>query len=171
MIAENIQDDFIADLKEIFRDFKLKNSSGQLQNINVFAQHLPVRTAKPSEYIENDFEAYQKDEAESLMPFIIVYIQDGTIQSEIMANEVNLSLAIGVYDDDDNKQGHRHIINMIGKISERYEKNDILAKKYIAQYPMEWTLQEADDDSWPCFYGGMSMTFDTATFRRENKYS
>ena len=42
MVATFLQDDLAEELKEIFKDFRLKNPMGELSEINVFLQELPI---------------------------------------------------------------------------------------------------------------------------------
>ena len=88
-----------------------------------------------------------------------------------MAHTVQAGLAIGIYDDSSDRQGHRDVLQIISKVEERFEKNNLLAKKFILQFPVEWSLQDPDDDTHPYYFGGLSLNFDTPTYRRECRNS
>lgn len=171
MMAIILQDELIAELEEILKPLMLKNKDGKLRHIKVYPQYLPVAGNYNSNTDITDsggFDFHDFDnEYESLFPFIVVYLESGTVQSGVMAHSISVGLAIGVYDNDDNRQGYRDILLIISKILERFEKNNILAKKFIADFPAEWSLQEPGDITCPCFYGSLVLNFDTATYRRE----
>ena len=61
------------------------------------------------------------------------------------------------------------MMNIIQKIYERFAKNAILAKKYECTMPIEWALQ--DEESFPYFFGGMALQFETIRIRREDPYA
>ena len=78
-------------------------------------------------------------------------------------------MIIGVIDRDFNNQGHKDVLNIIQKIYERFAKNAILAQKYECVMPIEWALQ--DEESFPYFFGGMALNFETIPIRREDPYT
>jgi len=171
MTPLTLQDALVKELENILKPLKLKDKDGRPKHIAVYSQYLPVASSYSSPSVEAegvgfDFQDFNGG-YESLLPFIVVYLQDGVIQSGVMAHAINIGLAIGVYDNGDGRQGYRDVMLAISKIAERFEKNDILAGKFIAQFPMEWSLQEPDDITCPCFYGSLILKFNTLTYRKE----
>lgn len=171
MMAIALQDELIAELEEILKPVLLKNKDGKMRHIKAYPQYLPVSgngstSADITDGREFDFQGFD-NEYESLFPFIVVYLESGTVQSSAMAHSISVGVAIGVYDNDDSMQGYRDVLLIISKILERFEKNNILGKKFIADFPAEWSLQEPGDITCPCFYGSLALRFDTATYRRE----
>ena len=59
--------------------------------------------------------------------------------------------------------------SIITKIYERFAKMPVLNGKYTIQYPILWAIQ--DEESYPYYYGGMSLLFETAAVRREHPYA
>ena len=100
MMAITLQDELIAELEEILKPLMLKNKDGKLRHIKVYPQYLPVA----GNYNNNtditdsggfDFRDFD-NEYESLFPFIVVYLESGTVQSGVMAHSISVGLAIGV---------------------------------------------------------------------------
>ena len=94
---------------------------------------------------------------------------DGEIENADSAQAVNINLLIGVYEPDYDKQGHKDILTIIARIYERFAKEPVLNGRYILQYPVLWSLQE--EESHPFYFGGVSLTFEAAAVRREDKYA
>lgn len=173
MIAAFLQDDLKADLEETFKHFRLKDPQGNLVNLNIFEQNLPIPTAKdiPETVTDEDLEegTYDAQAEEDPYPYIIVRVEQGKIANIDQEQTVIVNLIIGVIDRDFNNQGHKDVLNIIQKIYERFAKNAILAKKYECVMPIEWALQ--DEESFPYFFGGMALNFETIPIRREDPYT
>ncbi len=172
MTAAFLQSELADELKKILSDFRLKNPQGEPSGINIFEQLLPM--SEPlgqgeiaSELLENGLVDVQT--APAPYPYIIVRLDEGEIEDADSAQKVNLSLLIGIYDPDYEKQGHKDILNIIAKIYERFAKCPVLNGKYTIQYPILWVLQE--EESYPFYFGGMTLGFETAMIRREDPYS
>lgn len=174
MVATFLQDDLVAELKEIFNGFRLKNPQGEWSEINVFPQALPIpapvappEDAEP-ELIEEGLADTDPVKVEDPYPYAIVRIQDGKIETINGAQNVTVLIILGVYDESLENQGHKDVLNMIQKIYERFAKNAILAGKYELLHPIEWTLQE--EESYPYFIGGIALNFGTLPIRREDPF-
>lgn len=172
MVASFLQDDLSEELKKIFSGFKLMDSKGKLHDINIFPQSLPMLIPKeqsniPPEILENGL--IDEEVQEDPFPYIIVRIEDGEIADEASVQSVNTNILIGVYDDSHAKQGTKDVMNIIQKIYERFAKNPVIAGKYTIQYPISWALQ--DEESYPYYFGGMALAWETAAIRREDKYA
>ncbi|MCM1026093.1 MAG: hypothetical protein NC432_06635 [Roseburia sp.] len=174
MVATFLQDDLVEELKTIFKDLHYKTPGGELSEINVFPQALPIPgPAEPPEgeapeYLEEGLGATDPVKAEDPYPYAIVRIEDGKIEAIDGNQAVTVLIILGAYNDDLKNQGHKDILNMIQKIYERFAKNAILAQKYELVHPITWTLQE--EESYPYFIGGVALTFNTLEIRREDPY-
>lgn len=174
MVAAFLQSELADELRKILVDFRLKNPKGKSSTINIFEQHLPMPEAE-----QTDWETIQPELLENGLidqqtkpdpyPYIIVRIDDGEIKDENSAQMVSLTLIIGAYEPEYMKQGHKDILNVIAKIYERFAKMPVLNGKYTIQYPILWGLQE--EESYPFYFGGMSLTFEIAAVRREDPYA
>lgn len=173
MIATYLQDDLAEELRRIFKEFRLKDPKGEYSELHIFEQALPVPVAQdiPEDVTDFDLEEgiYDAQATEDPYPYIIVRVEQGKIEVIDQEQTVEVNLVIGIIDRDYNNQGHKDILNIIQKIYERFAKNAILAGKYECTHPIEWALQ--DEESYPYFFGGMALQFETVPIRREDPYA
>lgn len=176
MVATYLQDELIEELKRIFNHFRLKNPNGELSQINIYSQDLPI--PKPANPPDGDLDPELVEEGlglsditndEDPYPYIIVRVNDGEITAIDGDQKVGVFLILGVTDPNLDNQGHKDVLNMIQKIYERFAKNAILANQYELVMPINWALQ--DEASYPYFIGGMTLNFITHPIRREDQYA
>lgn len=172
MVASFLQDCIAEELKKIFEGFQLMDPKGNMRDINIFRQNLPMPEAEmqtniPCEQLENGLA--EEIPREDPYPYIIVRIEDGEIKDEASTQTVNTILVIGIYDGSYDKHGSKDVMNVIQKIYERFAKHPVLGKKYTIQYPIKWMLQE--EESYPYYFGGMALIWETAAIRREDEYA
>ena len=167
MTPLDLQDDLVAELKELFQPFLYKvpmdledldtedggaAASVKRVPINVYSQALPVQ---------------QSDEEEDPVPYLIVRLSSGEDPGgESSSNTVKLVIIIGVWDDALDNQGHRDVLNIIQKIYERFSKNPCLNHRSVYTGEFNWAAQE--DGYFPYFFGACSMSFNIAAIRRED---
>lgn len=174
MVATFLQDDLVEELKLVFKDLRYKTPGGELSEINIFPQALPIPgPAEPlegesTEYLEEGLGVTDPVKEEDPYPYAIVRIEDGKIETIDGNQAVTVLIILGTYNDSLENQGHKDILNMIQRIYERFAKNAILAKKYELIHPISWSLQE--EESYPYFIGGVALTFNTLEIRREDPY-
>lgn len=154
MTAAVLQEKLCDEISLIFADDCFSDSSGERVKMNVFEQELPIR---------------ESDEDADPVPYIIVRVEQGTTKSGNDAQEVLVTILIGYFDDNLKHNGHKGVLGIIQKIHERFEKNPMLAHMFIFQDPFDWALQ--DEDSYPYYFGAISMTFRTAAIRKEDRYA
>ena len=173
-----LQEEIISELKNnIFKDFVLcsidkDGNRAEGKQLNVYSQRLPLRKTIVEEYTQEELEngLINDQRIDDDFPYIIVALNEGSIENESSAQEVSVLLYIGVYDNAENVNGHKDIINIIEKIYERFAKNPVLAKRYVFKYPMTWALQDEkeDVDTYPYFFGGIEMKFETYAMVKED---
>ncbi|CAI3570716.1 hypothetical protein [Clostridium neonatale] len=149
-----LQEDLIDELKKVFKGFKLKDPYRNESDINIFSQNLPLINI---------------DEEEEPFPYIIVRVTEGAINDIESEQELTTQLLVGIYDDSQEANGHKDILNIIQKIHERFFKNNILANKYVMQTPFKWVLQEEDTN--PYYFGGIEVSWKTRTIEKEDKFA
>lgn len=173
MIAAFLQDDLAEDLKQLFAHFRLEDPDGNRRAINVYKQSLPIPEAEeiPDTVTDEELEEgiYDAKAKEAPFPYILVRLEQGRIEVIDHEQTVTVNLIIGVIDRNHNNQGHKDVLNVMQKIYERFAKNAILAQKYECVMPIDWALQE--EESFPYFFGGMALRFETAPIRREDPYA
>ena len=158
MTVGNLQKELMKDIGNIFEKDLFKDSLGKYVSLNIYAQNLPIR---------------EDEDAPDPVPYIVVRVLDGKVKGWVEAQEVQVMLILGCFDDNINNDGHEILLELIQKIEERFLKNPILSKQFMflndEQHPFEWALQE--EESFPYFFGAISMSFRTPTIRKENKYT
>jgi len=132
-----LQKDLVQELEALFQDFKLLSPALLENKVKIFEQGLPVKSKK------NDV---------SNFPYIIVRINEGSIGSE---NVCDVILIFGVYDESEERQGHKDLMNMIQDVCYKYSTERIIANKYTVIDEIEWTLQE--EDIYPYYFGGIAF--------------
>lgn len=145
--ARWLQQAVMEDLKELFRDSRFKAPDGGTASMKVYKQQLPKLPLQDDE-----------DEADGsdLFPFIVVRVMSGKIESPDAPHEVTLLLWIGVFDDDLKNEGHDAVLEIIERVQQHYQEKPTLGAAFFKD-PFEWVLQ--DEESFPFFYGGCSLTF------------
>ena len=158
MTVGNFQKELMKDIGNIFEKDLFKDSLGKYVSLNIYAQNLPIR---------------EDEDAPDPVPYIVVRVLDGKVKGWVEAQEVQVMLILGCFDDNINNDGHEILLELIQKIEERFLKNPILSKQFMflndEQHPFEWALQE--EESFPYFFGAISMSFRTPTIRKEDKYT
>lgn len=151
MNARILQDALVADLTELFKDRLYKKPDGSSAATSVFPQALPKQQTDAEAEIDP-------------VPYIIVRIDSGGIETQTDPYKVSLLLLLGAFDDGANNQGHRTILEMIELIQQHYEEHPDLAGQFVFTDPFNWALQ--DEDSHPYFFGGIEITFNVPAPRR-----
>nr|DAH03554.1 MAG TPA: tail completion protein [Caudoviricetes sp.] len=153
MTAFELQEDLITEIEDVLRNVKLRNTSGKFTQIKGYEQSLPI----------------QREDEPELFPYFIVRIDSGSIDSDISWQDVKIILLFGIYDEAEDTNGHKDILNLIEKVQQRFQKIPHLNKKFKVDAKMEWTLQ--DEDTFPYYFGGMELVFNTAVVGKEDLFS
>jgi hypothetical protein len=149
-----LQKELAKEVEKICRHMELTDAKGQTASLKAYEQSLPLRA---------------DDEENEPYPHAIVRLDNGKagVDKED-ANKVNVLILIGVCDRNYEMQGHKQILNIINDIYERFAKNPVLSKQFIADKEIVWSLQDEDmKKTYPYFLGGMSMSFTISAFNRE----
>lgn len=164
-----LQHDLKKELEVIFQDFYLEDMEGRKKSLLIFEQELPVLEAIPeSSIMPIDFNGVAKQETEDkLFPHINIKLIEGEI-AENSGNMIKLQLIIGVFDNRQERNGHKDVLNIIQKIEERFAKNRVLNEKYILTYPMRWVL--SDEEQYMYYFGGLEMKFETFAIQKEDRH-
>ncbi len=162
MTTLELQDDIAKEIENILRPMLFKNPEGDLVNISAYTQSLPKR--KQTVQLGNIMAA---GDGEDPYPFCVVKVDSGRMETAQSTHEVRIVMVFGIFDDDTSCQGHRAILNIIQKITERFTKDPVLKNKYRMNYDegITWTLDE--EDRYPYYFGAMEIVWDTAMVRRE----
>ncbi len=176
MVAALLQDALVNELKRMFKDFHLRNQEGSVFGVNIFSQNLPIpKSAPPPEgdldpsAVEEGLWASDVSYVPEPFPYIIVRANQGEIETIEGEQEIEFYLLIGVYDNSLDNQGHKDVLNIIQDIYERFSKCAILDHRYECAMPIDWVLQ--DEESYPYYFGAMTLNFLTHPIRREDPFT
>lgn len=164
MIATELQDDLIEELKNVLKNELFKNeyydpdnkSSSEYIPLNFFAQSLPIESSR-------------EDEEDTHFPYVIVKLDNGTVPDADSPHEVKVVIVIGLYDNDNKNQGHRDVLHIISMIYERFAKQPMLIHKYVAKESFNWALQ--DEETHPYYFGGIELSFDIPAIKKEDEFA
>lgn len=150
-----LQDELVEEMKRLFADYLYKAPTGDCVSINVYPQNIPVN---------------ETDDDEDPIPYLLVRLNsgkdDGTRDS---FNVVRVLFIAGVWDDSNESQGHRDLMNIFQKIYERFQTNPNLNGKAAYTGEFEWALQ--DDNYYPYSFGACTLSFNIAAIRREDPFA
>lgn len=150
-----LQDMLCEEIAELLKDKKFKTPLGEEIPINIFPQHIPID---------------ETDDETDPVPYIIVRLLSGDDDgSGSSFNSVDVVLIAGIYDNAQDVQGHRDLMNIFQKIYERFHKDPYLQHKALYAGEFHWATQE--DNYYPYYFGACQMKFYVGAIRREDEYS
>lgn len=150
MIPTELQTGLVTRLKDLFSDKTFNNPDMNRVSIHVFEQHLPQKE-------QNDINYY---------PYVIVQLVDGEQIGETDPEKAKIMFIVGAFDDHEDNQGHKEVIEVINKILIDLKKNPLQDMKFELQYPIRWALH--DEDVAPYFFGAIETTWSEPIFIRED---
>lgn len=154
MTILNFQNALMEETGNILKGVGTKNTSGEIvDGVNLFAQNLPI--------VQSDDEDEPK-----FFPYAIIKVYDGRTEDDDSPWTVTADIHLGVYDSDEDNQGHQHIAVMIQRLVNRFAAEPLLDQKYRAQQDMEWAMQ--DEETYPYFFGGVRMKFSVPKIGRRD---
>lgn len=158
MTQEFLQDAIVADLRELFAEYRLKNSMGVERAVSVYAQDTPIR--------QGDDEAMDREAPPE--PYVVVRTAAGSVGDETAPLVVEIILAVCVCDYDQERQGHRDALHIINEIYRHYAANGTVGKRFTLRYPIRWAT--GDDDKHPYYYAAMALNFEAPAVVKEVPY-
>lgn len=144
--------------------------STKLTSLEVYEQSLPIPTkSQEGEVCDSiDYEDGEEEEAVFKCPWCTVKVDGGNIPGINEMQSVDVVICFGIYNENENNQGHHEILNLFQKVYERFAVNPLLDSQYTCTGEFEWGLQ--DEDTYPYFFGAIGTTFKFTGYRRENKF-
>ena len=150
-----LQDELVEEMKRLFSDYLYKAPTGKRIPINVYAQNIPIN---------------ETDDDSDPVPYLIVRLNSGKdAGTRDSFNTVKVVFIVGIWDETNEAQGHRDLLNIFQKIYERFQTNPSLNNKTVYEGEFDWALQ--DDNYYPYCFGACSLSFHIAAIRREDKYA
>lgn len=148
-----------------------------MQEVKVFAQYLPQpsgvtfdKREYPNTRKFDRLKDYDADDYESKFPCVIVKLGDMTDTEENSRehSSVKVSILAGVYDESPECQGYIDLLNLQEHIRKWLLEERVLARKFLLKMPMVCSLDELE--TWPVYFGTMSMTYELARPVRNSDY-
>lgn len=152
-LEESLASEFIT----LFAERTFKNNLGHDVELKSFVHSLPTKVGGDESLTDADYPE----------PYIVSEIMGGKQASENDPHVVNVAVNICVCDDNTAKHGHQDILSIIHRIIERFNKNPVLAGRFVLQYPLQWEL--IDEDNYPYYFGGLLMNFEVAAIEKEDE--
>lgn len=97
------------------------------------------------------------EEGNACFPYLLVSISDW--QQASMSDPVicKIIILVGIFDDDEELQGHKDLLDILASIELFFKKNIILDNKYRLEYPIKGIVSE--EDSYPYFFGALETSW------------
>lgn len=168
MTVFQLQRDLAEEIEKILSDMRFKRpGKRELVQMRAYCQDTPKRRQeiKAGSIMPEEDET---DEEDDLYPFCIVKAESGGIFDGVQ--RVSIMLILAVFNDDTQNQGKQELLNIIHKIAERFIKNPVLKDihRLNKDVGINWILD--DEDRYPYYIGGMTMTWETFFVEREDGY-
>lgn len=163
MTTFQLQEDLVEEIERVLSDMIFQDPKGNQAHMKSYAQELPKR-----EQSVNRGNLMDEGE-EDPYPFCVVRMESGTIF--LGAQTVNTVLVFGIFDDSMENHGHQALLNVIHKVTERFIKDPVLKDMYRmdTQRGISWILD--DEERYPYFIGGMTMSWNAYFAEREDRYA
>lgn len=164
-----LHDKLVEELERIFADHRYPCRDGSMMGLHVYKQFLPVVDVQDSEDIQEELESGLLDDVfgEVPVPYIQVILTGGKTSTVDERGTANILLYLCTYDKTEDRQGFQYILNMIQKIQERFEKDQML-DNYRCGDEILWEISDYDDH--PYYFGAMSMEFSIPAVEKEDRY-
>ena len=159
MTADILQEKLIKRVEKVLENLELPTVSGERRKIKIYSQDLNIP----------DDEDEDIDIEMATAPYVIVRITDGFQESWDSALQVNVVFIICIYAKDTDKEGTKDVMTIINKLYQSFAECPNV-DEFEAEPPIEWTLQ-TDVDTYPYFFGAVSIGFNCPAARRIDEFA
>lgn len=140
------------EMKKIIGDYKFPGEKkGDFKNINIYDYDLPRKK--------------QIDKKDSPVPYLIIDIIDGNIDSETDGYRVSVGLVFCCSNKYDDQNGKQDLLNIFDKIIVRFRANPVF-EEYRVLLPLKWVIET--EDTYPFAVGAMQITIEIPDTDRED---
>jgi len=154
-----LQEKLIKRVGKVLENLELPTVSGERRKIKIYSQDLDIP----------DDEDEDIDIETATAPYVIVRITDGFQESWDSALQVNVVFIICIYAKDTNKEGTKDVMTIINKLYQSFAERPNI-DEFEVEPPLEWTLQ-TDVDTYPYFFGAVSIGFNCPAARRIDEFA
>jgi hypothetical protein len=159
LTADILQEKLIKRVEKVLENLELPTVSGERRKIKIYSQDLNIP----------DDEDEDSDIETATAPYVIVRITDGFQESWDSALQVNVVFIICIYAKDTNKDGTKDVMTIVNKLYQSFAESPNI-DEFEAEPPIEWTLQ-TDVDTYPYFFGAVSIGFNCPAARRIDEFA
>lgn len=159
MTADILQEKLIKRVGKVLENLELPTVSGERRKIKIYSQDLNIP----------DDEDEDIDIETATAPYVIVRITDGFQETWDSALQVNVVFIICIYAKDTNKEGTKDVMTIINKLYQSFAERPNI-DEFEVEPPIEWTLQ-TDVDTYPYFFGAVSIGFNCPAARRIDEFA
>lgn len=159
MTADILQKKLIKRVGKVLANLELPTVSGERRKIKIYSQDLNIP----------DDEDEDTDIETATAPYVIVRITGGFQESWDSALQVNVVFIICIYAKDTDKDGTKDVITIINKLYQSFAERPNI-DEFEVEPPIEWTLQ-TDVDTYPYFFGAVSIGFNCPAARRIDEFA
>lgn len=159
MTADILQEKLIKRVRKVLENLELPTVSGERRKIKIYSQDLDIP----------DDEDEDIDIETATAPYVIVRITDGFQETWDSALQVNVVFIICIYSKDTNKDGTKDVMTIINKLYQSFAERPNI-DEFEVEPPLEWTLQ-TDVDTYPYFFGAVSIGFNCPAARRIDEFA
>lgn len=165
-----LQEKLAEELKNIFANDRFPDRNGELTEISVYKQFLPITDAGQMEDSQEELEkGLSGDRQEEIpVPYIQVIMEDGNVSTTNNPGTASVILYICAYDNGKEREGYQYLLNMIHRICERFQKNAAMGGGYRCGKEILWELSDAD--AHPYYFGALAMEFQILAINKEDRY-
>lgn len=156
MNTYGLQQSLMKEIARLLGEMHLKNTEGNETEIHGYEQRLPKLTE-------------DEEDPSQFFPYFIVQLMTGNTEDDYDPWHVRVIIQLGIFDDDKEANGHRQLLSMIQKISDRFLEYPLLDNAFRAEQNMDWEL--LDEDTYPYYFAGLEMKFYVPKQGRSDDYA
>lgn len=155
MTLKNLQDDLIAEVAEILKDVRTKNTGGkEVAGIAGHPHMLPILQA-------------DEDDTAQYFPYFIVRLGSGLTENDDDCWHVAADVILGVHETAA-ERGHESVLICIQRIVDRFAYDPQFAGRYRVDQKIQWEVQ--DSDTYPFYFGAVALTISMPKIGRKGEY-
>lgn len=162
------------ELEKLFENDRFPNKDGKMVQLSIFEQFLPVFKAQENEDDpENelgdlDYGLTDSVDEDVPAPYVIVILTEGEASTVNEPGFANIILYICMFDDSMKRAGYQHVVHVIQRVIERFQKDFTLSAGYRCGEKISFEIAEVE--SHPYYFGMVSMDFRIKEIEKEDKF-
>lgn len=159
MTPEKLQIELINELSHLFSDVEFRDEKNEVVPMKIFPQALPIRESE--------------DEAEPL-PWCIVKLAGNEVKNPLdMEQTQDVQLWFGIFYDNPDCQYQHLMLTIFEKVKRRFLTDPILSE-FFAKPNIVSVMDDKDEkgeNTYPYYFGAMSLEFLMPNYEGEDEYS